>query len=364
MYVEAILNIGNLNNNLLINKNLEVFKYLLKKNKNKATKKGRIKEIDFTTNKLKIAYATARTICSYHIDNKELFLDFISSLTGQINLVKDEEHFDYLLLSADRLTRLRDFSQKTRIGEIAQAINYLFVQERLEYPYIIDYHLFCERMSINVNGVSPDFVILNKDLTKIGLFESKGEAAKADGVTTKLNEAIEQLEFAKHKLHLSKNIYANSLYPTCTKFQFAKPSKSSINYLKISMDENEDINPIEIYKRHYASFFYLVGDFNRAIALDKGNKIEELDTNKYFLEEETDIYWVSRILSPEILDQISFVVGFEFLSNKRIKIGIRKINIQPLLTDNFSIIPDVQETSTDRNLIWFKDGTIIKIEKD
>jgi len=185
-------------------KELEVYKYEFEINATKIKIKDKTQEDNFQTNLIRIAYATARTLCSFHADNKELYFDVISSILSHLNFIEPNDHRTSFLLKRDRLNRLRDFSQTGRTGELAQGINYLFVQERLDYPFIIDYHLFCDRLSITIDGRTPDFVLLDKNLTKIGLFESKGEAAILDTVKGKLSSAMKQLVSGKQNLLLNK----------------------------------------------------------------------------------------------------------------------------------------------------------------
>jgi hypothetical protein len=345
------------------NKKLNVFKYDYNAVKGKVKKKNKQKEQDFESNLLRISYATARTLCSFHIDNKELYFDIIASILSHLNFVEPNDSRQSFLLKKDRLNRLRDFSQTSRTGEMAQGINYLFVQERLDYPYIIDYHLFCDRLNIKIEGRTPDFVLLNPLLNKIGLFESKSEASVANSVTTKLNDAMKQLMIGKQNLLLNKKLYAKNLYPVCTKFLFEHPEISTINYCYIAFsDEPVKFSPDDIIKAHYASWFYLVGDFTRAQLLSNGENIpslEDVGEVTYDGVTDKDIYWVSNI-NNAFFNSVNKHLLFVFMKSY-FKIGIRKDVVKRLTITIEGPMP-TQEAIIDGEMQWFTDGTVLRIK--
>lgn len=344
-------------------KKLNVFKYEYNSSKERVKKKSKKKEDDFKTNLLRVSYATARTLCSLHIDNKELYFDIIASIFSHLNFIEPNDPRESFLLKKDRLNRLRDFSQTGRTGEMGQALNYLFVQERLGFPYIIDYHLFCDRLKIKIKGRTPDFVLLNPQLNKIGLFESKSEAAISDNITTKLNDAMKQLKIGKQKLLLNKKLYAKNLYPVCTKFLFNHPEISSINYCDIEFsDDSDKFSPNDILKAHYASWFYLVGDFTRATMLSKGENISSLEglgDVVYDGQNDEEIYWVSYIRNTQFINTLGLHVLFAS-KEKDFKIGIKKEFVNRLINSNDNEMP-IQKEITEGDMQWFCDGTVLKI---
>jgi hypothetical protein len=344
---------------------LEVYQFDLDNTEIKNPKR----EFNFHTSEIEIAYATARTLCSYHIDQEEYYYDIIASLFTHFNFINSSG--SYLKLKKERYERLRDFSKTARVGELAQGINYLFVQERLKYPFIIDYHLFCKKNGIRVTGKTPDFVVLSNDLKQIGLFESKGNGTNANKVIERLKSAITQLTSAK-------SIAATKLIPVCARFEKGRKN-SSINYLNLNnhcvkTEKLANLN-FKAFKQHYASWFYLVGDFTRAIQLlskgdvkgenteDSNNAFTTLENDpNYDGETNKDIYWVTRPFNFRMInDNPSFQIwAYTLLTNRHFfKIGIYKSVVESLLKPELEVLPEFNIEKNNEILI-FADGTILK----
>lgn len=322
-----------------------------------------VKEIDFNTNELKIAYATARTLCSYHIDQKEFYFDIVASLATHFNFFEANK-MNYLKIKKERYERLRDFSKTSRIGELAQGVNYLFLQDRLDYPYIIDFHLFCKKNGIPLSRKTPDFVVLKKNLRETGLFESKGEGAPRNAVKTKLRGAMNQLNAVT-------NIYANKLIPVCSRFEY-NAKNSSINYCNI--DETcEDLNiddlNLKLFKQHYASWFYLIGDFDRADQLVNQTSFNNLNIDneqRYTLGEDNkknEIYWVNRPFHFDSEDDKKIMhlrLNIDFNHRHDFKIGIYKSVVEQLENNILNNGNEIVMTN-DEEYQRFADRTIIKV---
>jgi hypothetical protein len=331
-----------------------------------------ISKDDFVTNELRIAYATARTLCSYHLDDKELYFDIVASLLSHFNFIT-KNNDNYLQLIDSRLNRLRDFSKTARIGELAQGINYLFVQEVLLFPYIVDFHLFYKNVYEKVHSGSktPDFIILKYDFNESGLFESKGEAQKSFKITGKrgkLNEALKQLRIIQPCV--------NKLIPCCTRFETNRNDRdSSIHYSIIQKRCSLDDDLISrIFKQHYASWFYLVGDFERANILLLNEVIGTLENDeKYELGDDDDnnkIYWLKQPLRFEIAsgEQKKYLrIYTHFFSNKDFNIGIYKVVVDNLILERLER-EELERTPFDPrsngNYHRFSDGTVIRLRTD
>ena len=348
---------------------LDVFKYL----PNNFYKKTRVKEINFDLDVIDLAYSTARTLCSYHLSHKELYFDVIASMLSYLNFI-DSPNSDFLL-SESRYKRLRDFSKGTRIGEMAQGINTLFVAKRLNFPYIVDFDLAKEKtratLNIQTNGKSPDFVFMNASLSKIGLYESKGtmngSASSKSGELSKAMVQINDITQPCFDYHL----------PICTKFENNRipiKNKSSINYALI---ENECVAKKEtklLLKLHYASWFYLIGDFARVQSIlnegevgafqEDGDPIYELDL---ITDKRNPIYWVRKDFNLTFKsEQTKIFVHFfglsTFLGKGEVKIGIYKKVIDNLVSsseDNFNFQLPEEEIN---NLRKYPDGTLLYID--
>lgn len=340
----------------LPNHKFKVFKYT-----HPFVLKNRIAEKDFDTDRLRIAYATARALCSSHLENKELYFDLIASLLSHFNFITKDKQ-DYLQIFESRYERLRDFSKTTRIGELAQGVNYSFTQERLDYPYVVDFHLF----HLKVYGTpypkisSPDFFVLKEDFSEIGLMESKGEGAKRNSILGnygKLQSALKQLENVKKPC-------VDALMPMCSRFEYETTGKkSSINYAFIKKDcEAKDDFKLRILRLHYASWFYLVGDFKRVEQLLNIEGFDDLEGDSTYTLDTTDkknaIYWLEQARSFHFFKHLE--INLEVFTPAQYKIGIYKKVIDRILSNN--IIEQTNfPTESDTELARFRDGTVIKI---
>jgi hypothetical protein len=337
---------------------------------------SRIPKDDFKLNHLRIGYATARTLCTYHLDKTELYSDIIASLLSHLNFITVNTN-NYLQLKQSRLNRLRDFSKTTRVGELAQGINYLFVQDRLDFLYIIDFHFFCNLFGITIDSSdkSPDFVILNKDFSKLGLFESKGEASKTQNVTGihgKLNNALNQLKTII-------NPCATVLFPLCTRFEHNGEEIDNLNERTIQQNLNSTIHysviikecfiepefQIRIFKQHYASWFYLAADFERTTQLISANGIFiDISGNNYYQFDEQDFfYWVT--IPPNNIQLIDNRIKGFVVSDRSytFKIGIYKAVVDKLVNFESELNFAIENVSRNENYNYeiFSDGTAIKM---
>lgn len=333
---------------------------------------GSEEQDDLQLDIIDISYFTARTLCSYNLDHKELYFDIIASLLSHLNFI--DPTYTNLLLSESRYKRLRDFSRSSRIGEMAQGINSYFVSKRLNFPYIIDFHLAKEKtintLNIQSNGKSPDFVVLDSTMTYIGLFESKGN----------MNGHIKSsLISAKKQIDDVTNPCFNSKIPVSTRFQhnnninFSPDRKSSINYELIKSDcviESKEAQFLR--KLHYASWFYLVGDFSRVNSILNDGNVLPIDANDptYVLDIETDkgnpIYWVKAPLrassfSKEYEVDLYLFIRSRYFRNEEFKIGIYKKVIDGIVkTNDSNTILEIPEGEIS-NLKKYPDGTLIFI---
>ncbi len=338
-------------------------------------KNTRITENIFKLDIVDLSYSTARTLCSYHLTEKELYFDVLGSMVSHVNFI-DSKHTNFLL-SESRYKRLRDFSKSTRIGEMAQGINYLFVSKRLNFPYIIDFDLAKEKtkgtLNIQTKGKTPDFVVLDSTLTKIGLFESKGTMnGKVSGINGYLKKGLNQINdviFPCFEVKL----------PVCTKFEHNNnipidpDIKSSINYALI---EKVCITPKEtdlLLKLHYASWFYLVGDFGRVDSIindgvvapiqDENDPIYVLDT---VTEKNNPIYWVEQPMNLSINNDylgtdLHLFISSRYFHRGEFKIGIYKKVIESLINTNEGssnfLLPEGEITYLKK----YPDGTLLFI---
>ena len=339
-----------------------------------AALRGRLQP-KFTINNLRLSYAIARTLCSHHPDKQEYYLDTMASYLGLLNIVLHPTPDNEFLLIKDRVKRLRDFSRTSRIGELAQGINYLFTQERLGYPFIVDYHFFCDRIGVDTSGQTPDFVVLSPDARILGLMESKGEGPLTRfSVKGKLKSAIKQLRAARRKLrsHLPP-INPSRIIPCCTKFSSADGGVSTIHYSHIVNRRAGDPgrSALQLFKIHYASWFYMVGDFARAQQLVANEPMlpipEEGDI--YTFDPELKVYWVEAIRvnteSAGSLIHFGFDSWHPHPRRRNFAIGIHQSVVNVLTQDSDTIENfEVEASESEGNYEWFKDATVIRFRRE
>lgn len=356
---------------------LEVYQYLPRS----FYKNTRITENIFTLDIVDLAYSTARTLCSYHLTEKELYFDVLASMLSHLNFV-DSSNSNFLL-SECRYKRLRDFSKSTRIGEMAQGINYLFVAKRLNFPYIIDFDLAKEKtqgtLNIRTNGKTPDFVVLDSSMIRIGLFESKGTmSGVVSGTSGYLSKGLKQINDVISPCF-------NSDIPVCTKFEnnndfnlqtIPTNRKSSINYAFIEKVCAEEKDTRLLMKLHYASWFYLVGDFDRVESILNDGivaPIEDVNDPIYVLDTETDkndpIFWVKDAFrlssfSKEFGTRLHLFITSRYFHRGELKIGIYKKVIDNLTkTNDTNAIFQLPEEEINY-LRKYPDGTLLFIKND
>lgn len=357
----------------LIPYDLDVFKYQ-SPDFNRIT---RVREDDFSLDIIDMAYYTARTLCSYNLDHQELYIDVIASLMSHINFIDSSQ--SNLLLRESRYKRLRDFSKSSRIGELAQGINAMFVSNRLKFPYIIDFHLAKVKtkssFDFQTTGKSPDFVIVDSTLKKIGLFESKGNMN--GNVTRDLQNALVQIDSVSSAKCIDAKV------PISTRFQddngfsrriLRKKRKSSINYGLFENECSESKDTSLLRKLHYASWFYLVGDFERVNSiLNDGTiaPIAEENDPIYVLDRVTDkgnpIFWVKKPLSftvsnkPLDLKTHLFITSRYFYEDK-FRIGIYKNVIDSITNPSESNTAYQLPEGTIDYLKKYPDGTLLYLK--
>jgi len=95
---------------------------------------GDVQIISFSSRKLIVALA--RTILSMNPKDADLSYQAISSYSALYPLIHPEKEFRFIA-HVDR--KIRDYILSTRTGELAPALGYLFAQEQLNKPFVIDF---------------------------------------------------------------------------------------------------------------------------------------------------------------------------------------------------------------------------------
>lgn len=111
------------------------------------------------------------------------------------------------------------------------------------------------------------------------------------------------------------SVNASRIIPCCTKFRWRLNDTSTIHYSHIINRQagGPGLNASRLFKIHYASWFYLVGDFDRARQLVNNEPMTEipLEGDIYSYNDKLEVYWVEsiRVNTEALGNQIFF--GFE-----------------------------------------------------
>lgn len=325
---------------------------------------------NFSFNGWELADAIARTICSQHLNNREYWADFISSLLG-LNLIIHSNQPN-ARLSSSRINLLRDFSRTGRVGEIAQGLTYLYLRKQQGYSIINDFEFFCISNNINIpaSTSTPDFVAQNSMLnTDVCLAESKGtETMSSTNIKGKLAKSMSQCSSGEAILN------AEGTYNVIKKLGFCFELSDELDVVDSKLHFVDPENPpkqsSENYmplRLHYASWFYMVGDFKNVDRLLNDEPIK-WNPNYYHTENiNGEEYWFLYRLPKsvfELLGDAFFVKMYEFYFFRFWSVGISFKVIQMLQDKSYSQLKEFkfQNESMKRYEI-FSDGTaLLKID--
>lgn len=245
---------------------------------------------------------------------------------------------------------LRDFSKSTRIGEIAQGINYYFARNYLRAYAIYDFKEYKQKIiNSKCGGRTPDYVLCYHDGT-IGIIESKGTTKK--NPSNYLYNGYSQCEngvsfFNKHGINV-KNSYSSVVSFATTSphmdrdtcIYFADPQNDIYYY-----DENYECNMLY----EYSKWFYLAGNRELTEKLMVGKKLSR-----------SDFDFCERI------DKDNIVINswrLDLLSNGKsiqLEMGIKNYLMEYFLTGRTTVLEKNNHNITDNSEL-FNDGTYIKI---
>lgn len=323
---------------------------------------------DFHFNGWRLAQGVAMTLSSRHLNQPEYWFDHISSLLGLSNLI--HSHLPNVRIKSSRISSLRDFSRTNKIGEVSQGLVYLYMQNT-GFPYINDFHFFCDNSQIAIpyKASTPDFVCQDKSLTnQICLVESKGKETISTGsIKAKLAKAINQCISGENIINTSGKYNVIKSFGFCSEWSAENNLNDSVFHFvdpeKEIRQQGTNSAPMRF---HYASWFYLIGDFENAKRLVNGEKIifDENNFREIFIKDEK--YWVLRRL-PQLFRENSryrhsnSLLDINFLFIRLLgRRGISSVIIQGLINQTYEKITriDFKNGSTEE-YEFFVDGTII-----
>ena len=279
---------------LIGEKEIQVVQYMpesVKKAGVRLAETGDVQTISFSSRKLIVALA--RTILSMNPKDADLVYQAISSYSALYPLIHPEREFRFLA-HVDR--KIRDYILSTRTGELAPALGYLFAQEQLNKPFVIDFKgLVGDDIA---QTAVPDQLAI--DLTgEASFIESKGSKDMRN--KGKLRDAIVQSENGATLV----DFVAEAYYGLFISIPKADADYSAAIHYTHTLNEGErvenDIRPW-IYK-HYASWFMLLGFPEVAESLANGEtmimkkpkKMARIKKKKYYVLDAKDSLFFQTI---------------------------------------------------------------------
>ncbi|WP_103072052.1 hypothetical protein [Aquimarina sediminis] len=314
---------------------------------------------------IELHIAIARCILSRDLTNLDLVFESISSFfryqtiinTAKMNLTLNKSNFELL----------RDFSKKTRIGELAQGITYLLAQEHLNFPIVVDFEGFVKYKNSNasINGKTPDFILQKATDFNYSLIESKGHYVSTSGSTKgKLNKALQQCDSGEQILNTEIPKYSlNKSFGVCLKlFNEQDSNKSEIQFVDPTRNSRNDNFNIEIIRYHYASWFLLMGNMQIYEKLLGQKDLDEKDLRETNIKEINGTkYYMFDIFSSRFFFQFDFLFHMHYRREFR-NYGIRE-DIVRLLMGKSKELPKMNDYESKNNenkkFEIFNDGTII-----
>ena len=245
-------------------KELQTIEYIpesVKKAGVRLAEAGEVKTISFSSRKLVIALA--RTILAMNPKDRDVVHQAISSYSALYPLISEEREFRF---AADVDAKIRDYILSTRTGELAPAIGYLFAQERLNKPFIVD---FAGLVEDEESGATVPDMIAASPTGEITFIESKG--SKDIRNKGKLRDAIMQSESAATLVDGAVDDFYG-LFISIPKADADYPA--SIHYTcTINEGQREAHDIRQLMFKHYASWFMLLGFQEAAEHLANGESI-------------------------------------------------------------------------------------------
>ncbi|MEH7111566.1 hypothetical protein V7124_04180 [Neobacillus niacini] len=316
---------------------------------------------------LRVSVALARTILSINPRRIELAFQSMSSILSLQTLVGNTKK---LALVDDINLKFRDFSLTTRVGELAQAISYLFAQDILGKPIIVDFegYLRSQGHYIKVDKQSsPDFVLCDSLKAKqIDLLESKGSTVNQvkNGLKSTLRVALEQCDSGKSILAASPigSAVKNSFG---TVVLFPEESVTSwdacVHFSDPEIETDVTVkDPLALIKYHFASWFMLIGLTEEAVGLASGENLQMMQPIEEKIVDDKKYYILNKShgLFPNIINDDFFAK----IGSEKKKYGIASEVFELLSTGDFQSIKDhllIYNPISNDDMELFSDGTII-----
>lgn len=184
---------------------------------------------DINISPLRLVIATAKccfTRTSSWVDES---FEAISTFLRLNRMVANTTNNSFLL-KEQYIKNLRDFSRTSRVGELAQGINFLLAQEVLKIPTPVDFFGYCKQIhNVEPTDKTPDFIGCT-DSSHYDLIESKGSLSNSNpDIKGRLRDALEQCDAGEKFLNGIGLPNAQRKFGALAIFDFLDPNKPNNN---------------------------------------------------------------------------------------------------------------------------------------
>lgn len=223
----------------------------------------------------RLAVALAKTILTRDPLDEDLIKEVRAALYVLDSLL-DMTEADLRLSNRFR-QKYRDFSKSSRMGELAQAVSFVFAQEVLGHPVVLDFHGYIRSQKIaevSPKIRTPDFALLfHSGSHRPSLLESKGTSPiqKTTAVKSDLKDGLDQCYAGEsHILAHAKPFYrAKCSFGTLLAAAEIKDGwPSFFAFCDPERDGDEGMrDPIGAARQYYSTFLLLAGQRKLSRAL-------------------------------------------------------------------------------------------------
>lgn len=348
------------------------------------TQKIKIKEYKSTSIKGKSTRDKPRKIAKSDTVHEDLCINFLklstamikANITNSTNLQEESDDIWVaslsligLLASTDNKINLkdgfrkkyRDFSKSSRIGELGQAINYIFAQEKLGFRYVIDFETFLnwnKLKEIKGSSSTPDYVLIGSPATQLSVLESKGSSQKSPLTKPKLREKLQKAmdkQCTSGVNHLMDQQYSisNSYASVVELAEYSESRESILHFADPEYDKHKENDYTTTIRKFYSLWLIFLG-------IDEGYKLHDKQYDFEFPEEEFDIVSIEK--NKYFLQKKTSQTNYLQIP---IKFGISKDIVNYIEKGKYRSIYDLKTSfSSLENTEIFSDGTIAVFEPD
>ncbi|EII2981675.1 hypothetical protein LG772_000203 [Vibrio parahaemolyticus] len=239
--------------------------------------------------KLSVAMVKANTTSSSIYCGSLVYDSILSALN--LNGLMDHQASRVSLRDGFR-EKYRDFSKSSRTGELAQAINYVFAQEKLGYKFIFDYDefLIANNIPAKTSGATPDYVMLGKSRSNLAVLESKGSSASNELpltiLRTKLQAAMDdQCQSGVRYLQNNRQRVSNSYVSLIELAEVSDLRESVIHFADPNYDEFDEIDYSKTVENYYSRWLSFIGLMDNTSAFEQQKfDVVEYEGNDFYVQ--------------------------------------------------------------------------------